>query len=433
MHAKRILTSLLACALAACFAAPAAAAAKTKRTASAAEQSRLDAQDAKIEALTKELEALKDAKAKDEKPTSGYDHGFFMRSADGDYLFKFRFFTQIFYEFDHNPGANATNSFGLRRARMQFLGNVFSPNLTYMIMPELVTQYASTTTKTDYTVVDTGGDTSQFTVTSKDTNDRNFRLLYLWAQYRFCDEFQIRAGEFIPPTEFFFRASNLLTFGDFPIIATAAAFTPNFQTGVDFLGTIAKKLDYELFAVNGSNFDQMNLNKTFRTGLSLTYNILGKPGLGMSDVDYSEKPQLALTVAGSYEKMDQAIAAPANIAFNDTLYRAQTNAVFRYRGFSFAPEFILLYDNTQHFKHYGIAGQAGYFIIPKHLEAVLGASYLDYSGPSNDVAEYSGGLNYYFYGQPVKLQADYSLLRAQSPGGNLNTHRARLTLQFGFF
>jgi hypothetical protein len=265
------------------------------------------------------------------------------------------------------------------------------------------------------------------------TNDRNFRLLYLWGQYRFADEFQIRVGEFIPPTEFFFRASNLLVFSNFPIIATAEPFTPNFQTGIDFLGTLAKKLDYELFAVNGSNFDRLNLDKSFRLGLCLTYNILGRPGLGVSDNDWSESPQLALTLSGAYEKADQAQNAAVNIAAGDHLIRGQANAVFRYKGFSLVPEFMLLYDGTKHFKHYAMAGQTGYFVVPRKLEVAGGASWLRYAGPVNDIYEFTGGLNYYFFGQPVKLQADYSYLLNSRPGDDRNDHRIRVGVQIGFF
>lgn len=392
--------------------------------------SRLDRQEAQIEALKKEIEEIK-SRGTEAEGLSGYDHGFFVKSADGNYSFKFRFFAQLFYEYDGINDSPDVNTFGIRRARVLFSGNVFNPNLTYMMMSELVSQYNVPIALTQYTVVDSAGNTSNFNVS--DTTDRNFRLLYLWAQYRFCDEFQIRGGEFIPPTEFFFRASNLLMFEDFPSIATTEPFTPNFQTGLSILGTIAGKLDYEAFAVNGSNFDQQNINKAFRTGLSLTYNILGKPGLGVSDVDYSEAPQLALTVAGAYEHPDRVIPAPVNFNPGDNVYRGQANAVLRYRGFSLVPEAIVIYNNTQHFRHWAFAGQLGYFIVPRRFEVAGQANYLRYSGDRNDRAEYSGGFNYYFYGQPVKFQIDYSYLRNTRAASVQTDHRIRTGVQVGFF
>ncbi|HPQ80624.1 MAG TPA: hypothetical protein PLZ86_02755, partial [bacterium] len=178
---------------------------------------RIERQGAEIEALRKDIEEIK-RRGEEEKGLSGYDRGFFVKSADGNYSFKFRFFAQLFYEYDGINDSPDVNTFGIRRARVIFSGNAFNPNLTYMMMTELVSQYNVPIALTRYAVADSGGNISNFSVT--DTTDRNIRLLYLWAQYRFCDEFQIRGGEFIPPTEFFFRASNLLLFEDFPSIAT---------------------------------------------------------------------------------------------------------------------------------------------------------------------------------------------------------------------
>jgi len=409
--------------------APAIAKKKTAEPKGPTVEEALKAQQAEIENLKKEIGELKVSKG----GQSGYDHGFFIKSQDDLYAFKVRFFAEIFYEYDANEDAPDVNTFGIQRARLLLSGNVFNKNLTYMVMTEMATQYSVPVNNgvTIYTVQDSGGDTSTFTVT--DRTDRNFRLLYLWAQYRFADEFQVRFGEFIPPTEFFFRASNLLQFENFPIIATAEPFTPNFQTGLDLLGTIGKKLDYEIFAVNGSNFDNRNFNKSFRIGPCITYNILGKPELGVADVNYSEKPQLALTLSGAYERWDYPVAAPASINAGDTSFRGQTNLVFRYKGFSFVPEFIVFYNKTQHYKHYAMAAQAGYFVIPKHLELAAQGNLLKYSGPQNDYYEISGGLNYYFYGHPLKLQADYSALINKLPGGDQLNHRIRVGLQAGFF
>jgi len=403
--------------------------AKTKEVKPHGTEDTLRAQQAQIEQLKSDINELKTAK--EQKGESGYDHGFFIRTLNGDYELKFRWFAQLFYEFDRNEDAPDTNTFGLRRSRFLFSGNVFNKNLTYMTMTEMVTQYSVPTSQTTSTTTDSAGDTVTYSYTNK--TDKNFRILYLWAQYRFADEFQIRVGEFIPPTEYLFRASNLLQMQDFPIIAVAEPFTPNFQTGVDLLGTIAKKFDYEVFAVNGSSLDRINLNKSFRIGTALTYNFLGKPALGVADIDFSERPQLAWTISGAYEKADLPLAAPVNINPGDTALRGQSDVVFRYKGFSFVPEFVVYYNNTQHYKHYALAGQAGYFIIPKHLEFAAQANYLKYSGPQNDNYEFSGGLNYYFYGQPVKLQADYSYLISKKPGDDLNNHRIRLGLQMGFF
>lgn len=386
----------------------------------------LSAQAAEIEALKQDVSSLKEANGA--RPSSGYDHGFFIGSKDGNYSLKFKMFSQFYYEFIKNEDAPDTNSFGIRRARFIFSGNVFNPNLTYMIMQEMTTSYSSTVQS--YSVLDSSGNPTTVT----DSTDKNLRLLYLWAQYRFADEFQVRIGEFIPPTEYFFLASGLLEFEDFPIIANTEPFTPNFQTGIDLLGVLLnKKMEYEIFAVNGSNFDRVNINKSFRVGACLTFNFMGDPPLGVADVDYSETPQFAWTVAGAYEKPDYNLAAPVNFNTGDNVYRGQTNLVFRYKGFAIVPEFIVVYDQKKRLADFAAAGQVGYFIIPKHFEIDAQTNFLRYEGPRNDRWEISGGFNYYFYGQPVKLQADYSLLINQRTGDNQNNHRVRIGAQVGFF
>lgn len=396
---------------------------------------RLDAQALEIEDLKKDIEALKAANSA--PPTMGYDKGFYIKSRDDDYLLKFRFFAQTYYQFDHLEGAADVNSFGIRRARLMMSGNVFNPKLTYMMMTEMATSYTSTNRSAANvitTVGPAGTTTTTVTDTFQDDNYQNFRLLNLWLQYKVIDEFQIRVGEFIPPNEYFFRASSLSETQNLPICSSAEPFFTGYHTGIDLLGTIANKLDYEAFAVNGSNLDRVNLNKSFRIGLYLNYNFLGRPGMGVADIDYSVKPQLTLMVSGAYERPDSSMAAPAGVNHGDIVFRGQTNAVFRYKGFAFVPQFIVYYDQTQHFKEYAYTAQAGYFIIPKHFEIAGSATFLKYHGPKNDQGEYIGGLNYYFYGQQVKLQADYSVLTQQMPSDNMKVdHRIRVGTQVGFF
>lgn len=381
----------------------------------------LKAQQAEIDQLKGEINELKVSKEK--KGEGGYDKGFFIRTTDGDFELKFRWFAQPFYEYDINEDAPDASTFGIRRSRFLLSGNAFNKNLTYMAMTEMVTTY--TVTSTVYT--DSGGDQ----VIIRDANDLNWRLLYLWAQYRFANEFQLRVGEFIPPTERFFLASNLQEFQNFPMIAIAEPFTPNFQLGAMIFGTIKNKLTYEAFCVNGTGLDRLNINKAFLTGLRLTYAALGKSDLSTADLDYSEKPVLQFAAHASYDKADGNVALRGGKG--DNVFRTSADIVFKYKGFSLVPEFILFYNNMQHLKDYAFAAQTGYFITPHHLELAAQANYLRYEGPANDQYEFSAGLNYYFYGQPVKLQADYSYLISRQPGDDANNHRIRIGMQMGFF
>ena len=255
---------------------------------------RLNDQAQEIENLKRELAELKKTGMK-----TGYDHGFYIKSGDDDYMLKFRFYAQPYYEFRKNENRASANTFGIRRARILLSGHVFSPKVKFMIMPEMVMRYSTTTTTTNttYTIVDSGGDTAQFTMNDIDTdnNDRGFRLLYLWGEYSPMDEFNIMFGEFKTPMHRqYTTGSNVNQFPNFPLTTLTEPFVPGFQTGINIWGKLlGKKFHYNLFGVNGSGFDRVNINKSMRVGTRLVYDIVGRD-IKYSDGDYaySEVPKL---------------------------------------------------------------------------------------------------------------------------------------------
>ena len=185
--------------------------------------------DERIKELEEKMESLEAS-----QKNAGYDHGFYIKTSDNDFELKFRFFTQIYYEYDGDENGPDTNTFGIRRARLLMSGNVFTPKLSFMIMPEFTSSYGSTTTTTTttYTVVDTGGNVSNFTTTDLDTDNdtRDFRLLYLWGQYGFTDYLNIRFGEFKTPMHRqYTTASNVQQFPNFPMTTITEPFVPGFQ------------------------------------------------------------------------------------------------------------------------------------------------------------------------------------------------------------
>jgi phosphate-selective porin OprO/OprP len=104
------------------------------------------------------------------------------------------------------------------------------------------------------------------------------------------------------------------------------------------------------------------------------------------------------------------------------------DGAFRWRGFSAAAEyfFAAIDSNRVHtappfgadpgsFNAKGWYAQAGYFLIPKHLEAAFRWSELD---PNDDVdhvdqREIRGAISYYFWGHNLKLQGDVGSLRTE--------------------
>ena len=125
--------------------------------------------DAVVRAVLRDANERSQLFSTDGTLTAGYDKGFFIRSEDGSFLFKPSLMTQfrgVANFADDSDGEDYDSGFELRRVRLRFDGNVFSEKLTYQIQYD-----ASRTSGTD-------------------------SLLDAWAQYRFADEWALKAGQY---------------------------------------------------------------------------------------------------------------------------------------------------------------------------------------------------------------------------------------------
>jgi len=102
--------------------------------------------------------------------TAGYDKGFFIRSEDGNFLFKPALQTQFRYVANSGEDADGDDEFEsgfeLRRTRFRFDGNAFSPDFTYSF------------------VFDTN------------RSGGNVSLLEAWGAYKFADHWSVKLGQF---------------------------------------------------------------------------------------------------------------------------------------------------------------------------------------------------------------------------------------------
>lgn len=336
------------------------------------------------------------ARAEDEpKPTMGYEDGFFIKSADGNFKFKFNANMQMRYEFRVVEGGNNTNTFAFPRSRLIFTGSAFTPKLTYMFMPEMG----------DYDQTHTGIGARQ---------SANLYMRDLWFNYAFAKEFEIKLGQFfLPRHRQAYTISPQQQFGEYPITALGD-LTFTWDRGVDFHGAISK-LDYDAYLTNGSGGDITNASKGVATGMRVVYNVFGKYGYSESDVAHSEDPNVAVGGHVSFNNNDNFNKAAAD-ASPDYLLTSGDVAV-KYKGFSFEGEVINLHNYEGGANSPAFTIQAGYFLIPRHLEVAAQASRIFWDGGDNDQSEYIGGVSYYFKGHKVKLHATYSLLIDEDGNG----------------
>jgi hypothetical protein len=93
--------------------------------------------------------------------------------------------------------------------------------------------------------------------------------------------------------------------------------------------------------------------------------------------------------------------------------------------------------------YWGAYGQAGYFILPRHLQVVArvgrsdlplyGAGVADRLLQGSRTTEETGGVNAYLHGHDAKLQVDYTHLSTPDATSAPTVHRIRAALQLAFF
>ena len=316
----------------------------------------------------------------------GYKEGLFVQSDDGDYLLKTRLFLQLQHQFLSLEGQGKTNGFQVRRTRLLFLGNAFHPDFTYQFEFEMA---SGLTNNVSESVAETGPN-----------------LRDSWINYDTGRGIEIKAGQFKVP----FNLGELIPDSKQQFIdrsETDDAFSYSRDIGLDLHGrVIDKKLEYHAYVFNdGLNQNKFIKNNEMLFGARIVYSFLGDHGYTASDVENSASPQFMAGIAGTYNR----VGAPA--VADQSVIAATGDVAFRYRGFSTISAAYYLRNQTAGTNSFGLEGQAGYFILPNRLEAIVRCSGVipTAAGFANGY-EGGGGLNYYFYGHRLKLLTDYALL-----------------------
>ncbi|MFH1745828.1 MAG: porin [Planctomycetota bacterium] len=401
---------------------------------------------------------------------AGYDKGFFIRGSDDKFLLKVN--GRMQFRWTHY-GTRSDNryllprqerddytGFDLRRIRLHFSGHAYTPDLTYFLK-----------------------------LFADSPRSYDFGVLYGWLNYRFMDEFQVKAGLFqLAGTRASFNSSANMQFVEYPVVD--AVFSTGTGVGVRFWGQLFdKKLEYFLDIVNSLNGagnrtitpDPAELDGTPAIAFRAVWHACGdvptRDFVSWADVEFKEVPCVDVGFHYAFTD-DYGDAANTRIVFNrdsmldggfgvttsDGLQINQfgLDAAFKYQGFSLAGEYIcrlldvrragrtpftplwLLTGETSTVAQHGAYVQMGYFLpIPgmeKKVEAVarVGGISVNTEG-SEGTWTYAAGLNYYLEGNRVKLQTDVTKvaevpISANSWLGNVNDDALiwRIQLQVAF-
>lgn len=310
----------------------------------------------------------------------GYNNGFFLSSADDDFMVKMNALWQGEYFGTMQDGAVAnTSTFAVPNARLEWNGHAFGPEWTYKFSFDM-----------------SGG----------------FTALDYWVNWMHCEMVNVMVGNFkVPFGHEFLVDDPWRQFANLSVLTTGLGATPGREIGVSVWGALAdKKVDYWLSATNGlangTGSGALNAggDVDFRYAARFTYNAMGHHGFWESDINHTEEPTLAISANGYWNKLD----TDANGSFDNTF---GLGADFQYavNGFSALGEWHMAMteaaaaDTTDN----GFLGQIGYFFNKEtEIAARLGWLAPDIGGQTINPGAV---LNWYLHGHNAKVQLEYDM------------------------
>ena len=363
--------------------------------------------------------------------TAGYDsksHRFFIASGDGDFVFRpwlhmqFREVTSERQDFKARGMDEVDNGFEMRRMRYGFDGNLFSPDVNYFF------NWATVRANGTSNVTNSAG-TKIGTVSN---NLGGVPLLEeAWVKYRFHDTpFYIQAGQIKDPVEHdqivssrYQHGIERSLIGD--IFFNGDAFTEAavliFDQGKDGPLRMAAGVNHGMRSANTNFFDYPTQN-AYDYGVvgRAEYKVFGQwkdyGQIGAIEVtdpllvfgvgtDYSERGHAGQTVSAA----DVNYASPSGLSFYGAFASRYTNHNFGIytqspTGASIAAPPAAIANHAT--EEYGVMGEVGY-VFNNHIEPYGRVEYMHLqgtaTGSNNWIQVYTGGVNFYFYGNRFKL------------------------------
>ncbi|MBI4365343.1 MAG: hypothetical protein HY543_00835 [Deltaproteobacteria bacterium] len=329
-------------------------------------------------------------------PRVGYDGGFVIRNTEDTFHLTLNGLLQFLHRYEVVGGAPDINTFHLRRSRIAMTATLFERFEAHTYIEH----------RTGTALPGTP---------------------YWWAEagYHPIDAFGVTVGMIQLPMD---RQGEVepwdLAMVEQPITATQVGGQKGKSIARQSLGlpaTLGIRLDSDvgrfhgMAAVgNGESEHNFNATRAFAGSARVAVDLLGDPGSMESDLAATERPALQIGAGTGYEGQDADDDHINNVKL-DWSWTGSADLAFKWRGFSFVNEWYWrkLKVKTGNFTldDVGYYAQAGYFVLPKKLELVARGVQLFREGPNNNAYEFGGGLNWFFHGNAVKLQADVTRLR----------------------
>lgn len=319
--------------------------------------------------------------------SAGWDRGFFLQSADGNYRLNFGGWIQPRYEYRSNSDAADTSSFLLRRVRLDFRGHVINPNLTFRVMSE---------------------------------HARTSNLRDAWVNYAFDRQLQVRLGQFTVPFQWHRDVGpRRQHFAERGVPSETFGFPTGRDAGIMLHGSDAdRKWTYGAGFFDGAGRNVATSNSDGNmVSARFSYAILGQVPREESDYSWSEEPNLSVGIGGQGAWSNEVRAwdlgrSPVGNERADWV-TGTVGAHFAWKGFSIAADGYLRYvdpDDPAVDSYDGWAWMvsAGYFIMPEKYEIVGRYSELRLDSDDRDTREreWGLGLNIYHAGHDWKTRVN---------------------------
>lgn len=326
--------------------------------------------------------------------TAGYDRGFYLASADGNYRLNItgRHQFRYVYNFQSDPvefdGDRHRNGFENRRTRLAFSGHVINPNWTYQIQ----------------------GDFSR--------SGGGFTLLDANLAYRFDNGMRIRVGQFRQP---FMREDNISSGRQQAIERSLvnARFSQGRTQGIELSGSITDNINFSTTFSEG--FRRLNTPWQAET---TEYAFTGKldflvAGNWRQFRDFSswasEEFGVLLGVAAHYERGEYGTATASMERFTAT-----ADAMVQFGGANLFGAVVMNHldmEGAGNMTQWGVVVQGGFFFVPDKWEAFARYEWGDLDTGAEDLSVVTAGVNYYFAGHNLKWQTDigYGINEVASP------------------
>jgi phosphate-selective porin OprO/OprP len=264
---------------------------------------------------------------------------------------------------------------------------------------------------------------------------------------------------------------------------TNARFTFARDQGVMLHGLIGREkkewLEYSAGVFNGNGRNKSTNDNFEHLGVGrLYFTPMGPFKYSESDTDNTPRPMVAIGTAYAYNPVtgtstvtrpvltegEEPVATGATRSITTTtdadIHRFTADAHFKWRGLSALADYLyeLRDDKTPQVTEiiigadgragaptysqrspalttgtHGFLVQAGYFILPRHLELAGRYAMFNPEGTDNRQEEARGAINYFFFAHNLKLQADFGAVTRQVPAAeDRSDFEARLQAQLIF-